>query len=80
MLKEQTDVNLPGIMKWLMKMMMCKFSKLAKKHNGILIGQVTGANGKMLQNAIELISGNFVSRNYTTITLAEISNQKVTLG
>ena len=69
----KAGVNLPGIMKWLMKMMMSKFVKLAKKNNVELIGQVTGANGKMLQKAIDLISLNYISRNFKSLPLTDIS-------
>lgn len=68
----KAGVNLPGIMKWLMKMMMSKFVKLAKKNNVQLIGQVTGANGKMLQQAIDLIQPSFVSRKYAFIDFSTI--------
>lgn len=69
----KAGVNLPGIMKWLMKMMMSKFVKLAKKNNVELIGQVTGANGKMLQKAVDLISVNYISRNFKSLSLTDIS-------
>lgn len=68
----KAGVNLPGIMKWLMKLMMGKFTKAARKNNVQLIGQVTGANGLMLKQAIELIRNAFVSRTYTFLTLSEI--------
>jgi NADPH:quinone reductase-like Zn-dependent oxidoreductase len=69
----KAGVNLPGIMKWLMKIMMGKFVKLAKKNKVELIGQVTGANGKMLQNAIESISQNYIPRDFKTLSLHDIS-------
>lgn len=68
----KAGVNLPGIMKWLMKMMMGKFTKLATKNKVQLIGQVTGANGILLQQAIDLIKNAFVSRTYSYITFPEI--------
>ncbi len=68
-------VNLPGIMKWLMKMMMGKFTKLAKKYNVQLLGQVTGANGILLQQAIDLITNSFVSRGYSYITFSTIEKE-----
>lgn len=74
----KAGVNLPGIMKWLMKMMMSKFLKLAKKNNVELIGQVTGANGKMLQKAIDLISANYISRDFKPLSLADISANGLT--
>ncbi|WP_396138995.1 alcohol dehydrogenase catalytic domain-containing protein [Flavobacterium sp.] len=68
----KAGVNLPGIMKWLMKMMMGKFTKLAKKNSVQLIGQVTGANGKFLQQAIDLIQNSFVSRKYNYVDFSTI--------
>jgi NADPH:quinone reductase-like Zn-dependent oxidoreductase len=73
----KAGVNLPGIMKWLMKLMMGKFTKLAAKNNVTLIGQVTGANGKMLQQAIDLINTNFTSRTYLTRTLTELTTNSL---
>lgn len=69
----KAGVNLPGIMKWLMNMMMGKFIKLAKKNNVKLVGQVTGANGVMLQKAFDLVSPDYFSRNFKTISLTDIS-------
>ena len=69
---------MPGIMKWLMKMMMSKFVKLAKKNNVEIIGQVTGANGKMLQKAVDLISVNYISRNFKSLSLTDISTNGLT--
>lgn len=74
----KAGVNLPGFMKWLMKMMMSKFVKLAKKNNVELIGQVTGANGKMLQKAVDLISVNYISRNFKSLSLTDISTNGLT--
>ena len=74
----KAGVNLPGIMKWLMKMMMSKFVKLAKKNNVELIGQVTGADGKMLQKAVDLISVNYISRNFKSLSLTDISTNGLT--
>jgi folate-dependent tRNA-U54 methylase TrmFO/GidA len=74
----KAGVNLPGIMKWLMKMMMSKFMELAKKNNVELIGQVTGANGKMLQKAVDLISVNYISRNIKSLSLTDISTNGLT--
>ena len=69
----KAGVNLPVIMKWLMKIMMGKFTKLAKKNSVQLIGQVTGANGKMLQKAVDLISVNYISRNFKSLSFTDIS-------
>lgn len=69
----KTGVNMSSILKFLMKLMMSKFYKLAKKNNVELIGQVTGANGKMLQEAINLIASQFIHRPYTFRSLEDIS-------
>lgn len=74
----KAGVNLPGIMKWLMKMMMGKFVKLAKKNKVELIGQVTGANGKMLQKAVDLISVDYISRDFKSLSLTDISTNGLT--
>ena len=74
----KAGVNLPGIMKWLIKMMMSKFLKLAKKNNVELIGQVTGANGKILHKAVELISEKYISRNFKSLSFADISTNGLT--
>lgn len=74
----KAGVNLPGIMKWLMKIMMGKFVKLAKKNQVELIGQVTGANGKMLQKAVDLLSVNYISRNFKSLSFEDISANGLT--
>jgi len=74
----KAGVNLPVIMKWLMKIMMGKFTKLAKKNSVQLIGQVTGANGKMLQKAVDLISVNYISRNFKSLSFTDISTNGLT--
>jgi alcohol dehydrogenase len=74
----KAGVNLPGIMKWLMKMMMAKFTKLAERNHVELIGQVTGANGNMLQKAVNLISPNYSPRNFKTLSINDISTNGLT--
>ena len=74
----KAGVKLPGVIKWLMKIMMGKFVKLAKKNKVEVIGQVTGANGKMLQNALDSISQNYISRDFKTLSLDEISTNGMT--
>ena len=74
----KAGVNLPGIMKWLMKIMMGKYVKLAKKNKVELVGQVTGANGKMLQNALDSISQNYIPRDFKTLSLHDISTNGLT--
>ena len=70
---EKVGINMPSILKWVMKLTMKKFDKAAKNNNNVqLIGQVTGANGKLLQDAIDFIKDDFITRNYPALTLAEI--------
>lgn len=69
----KAGVYLPGILQWVMKLMMLKFVKLARKNDVQLIGQVTGANGKMLQSAADMIKENFIARNFNSLTLQDIS-------
>ena len=45
---------------------------MAKKNKVQLIGQVTGANGKLLQQAIDLIQNSFVSRKYNYVDFSTI--------
>ncbi len=69
---EKVGIHLPGILKWIMKLTMRKFDKAAQKNKVELIGQVTGANGKLLQEAADFMEDNLVVRNYPTLTLTEI--------
>lgn len=68
----KAGVKLPAILKWIMKLMMQKFDMLAKKHHVKIIGQVTGANGPLLQEAVDLIGINFFSRNYPSLKFTDI--------
>lgn len=74
----KSGVNLPKIMQWIMQLMMKKFTSLARKNNVELIGQVTGANGKMMQNAIDLISPQFNSREFNYLAFSDISANGLT--
>ena len=72
----KTGIKMPGILKFIMKLAMGKFRRAAKKHGTQIIGQVTGANGKMLQEASDLISQSpFISRNYSQLSLSEIESK-----
>lgn len=74
----KAGVSLPGMLKWLMKMMMLKYAVLAKKHNVELIGQVTGANGVMLQKAADLLQNKYVHKDFTALPFSEIINKGLT--
>lgn len=72
----KAGMNLPGILKWIMKLTMKKFDKAAKQNNVQLIGQVTGADGKLLQKASDTISKmNYINRNFPTLTILDIENK-----
>jgi alcohol dehydrogenase len=72
----KAGMNLPGILKWIMKLTMKKFDKAAKQNNVQLIGQVTGADGKLLQKASDTISKmNYINRNFPTLTISDIENK-----
>lgn len=60
----KAGVQLPGILKGMMRLMMGKFDRLARQNHVQLIGQVTGADGAMLQKAIDFVGTAFVSRTY----------------
>ena len=75
----KTGVALPGMLKFLMRMMGRKFEKLAKKMDVELIGQVTGANGQNLAKASHIAEqSNFIVSPYRTKTLDEISKSGLT--
>lgn len=78
----KAGVALPGILKWIMRMMMWKFDKLARKHGVELIGQVTGANGLLLQQAAEKIQQlpSFSPNPYQTLSLQQIATQGLNPG
>lgn len=71
----KAGVQLPGLLKWLMKFMMRKHTKLAQKCGVTLIGQVTGANGRMLQEAVDLIAPSYKVRAFDTLSLTNIETQ-----
>jgi hypothetical protein len=59
-----------------MKLTMKKFDKKAKQNNVQLIGQITGGNGKLLQQASDIVSKmNYINRNFTTLTISEIEQK-----
>ena len=73
----KTGVYLSGVLKFIMKLMNRKYSKLAVKNGVKLLGQVTGANGTNLQKAASLISGHptYFVREQRTIGLGEIASK-----
>lgn len=71
----KVGMNLPGILKWLMKLSMTKYNRLAKQNNVKVIGQVTGADGALLQRASDMAGSiKYITRDYPVITLKDIEN------
>ena len=69
----KTGVKLPGVLKFVMKLMMSKFTKTARKNGVEIIGQVTGADGALLQKASDEVSQiNFIVKPVRTISLSEV--------
>ena len=72
----KTGIKMPGILTFILKMSMGKFRRVAKKQGVQIIGQVTGADGKMLQAASDMISASpFISRSYQQLSLSEIESK-----
>lgn len=77
-LMHKTGVALPGILKWLMNLMNRKYRKTAQKQGVKLLGQVTGANGKALQQASAMVEGiDYAVRPYKKISLSELENRNL---
>lgn len=76
----KTGVKFPGILKFLMRLLNRKYERLAAKNGVRLIGQVTGANGKLLQNASDLIGSinPYLIRSAETLTLDDVSKNGLT--
>ncbi len=71
-------VELSGIMKFIINMMMGKFRKAAKKNSVELISQVTGGNGKVLGEASEFAAkNNFQLRPYKTIPITSLEQEMI---
>lgn len=71
----KTGVSLPGILKWIMTLIMKKFVRLAAKNGVNIIEPVTGANGKLMQDAVDLIAPVYVPGNYKVLTIADIESK-----
>ena len=69
----KTGIQFPSILNWIMKLSMRKFRKTAEKNKVKLIGQVTGANGLLLQKTTDMMNKtNYIVNDYRKITLSEI--------
>ena len=70
----KTGIQFPGFLNWIMKLAMGKHVKAAKKAGVNLIGQVTGANGAMLQEASNTIATmDYRVKPYNSIPLADVA-------
>ena len=73
---KNVGVQMPGIVRFLLNMRMRKFGKTADRNRVELIGQITGANGRLLQEASNFISQmNLVIKPYESISLTEIDDR-----
>jgi len=69
----KTGVKLPSLLKVIMNLSMNKFRKAASKNQVKLIGQVTGADGSLLQKASEFVSSfDFKIKPTKTLALQEV--------
>lgn len=69
----KTGVKLPGILKLLMNLMMAKYKRTARKNGVELIGQVSGANGKLLTAASAAVDKiDYKVRPYRRLPLHEV--------
>ncbi|OJJ22449.1 hypothetical protein BKI52_07145 [marine bacterium AO1-C] len=72
----KTGVKLPVFLKFIMKMMMSKFTRLAKKYGVELIGQVTGADGDLLRQVSQEVGQmNFIVKPSKSLKLSEITQK-----
>jgi NADPH:quinone reductase-like Zn-dependent oxidoreductase len=72
----KSGMNIPSILRWIMKLGMKKFNRLARQNEVKIIGQVTGADGSLLQKASDFIgSMNYLIRNNPVLTLKDIESK-----
>lgn len=71
----KSGVQLPNFLKFVMKLMMRKFVKMANRNGVELLGQVSGANGKLMQEAIDFVNPNFEFRQTKYLSLFDIEKQ-----
>lgn len=69
----KVGIELPGTLKWIMKLGMRKYDKAAQANGVQLIGQVTGADGLLLQKALDFVGDGLLTRPWPTRTLADIA-------
>ena len=69
----KTGLAIPRILQGLMRMMMRKFRKAAQRNGVELIGQITGSDGDLMQEAGDFAAvHNFQVRIQRTVSLAEV--------
>ncbi|MEL7422001.1 MAG: NADP-dependent oxidoreductase [Bacteroidota bacterium] len=70
----KTGIKMPAFVRWIMNLATRKYPNAARRHQVQLIGQVTGANGTLLQEAADLIEGStYTVRPFRTLSLAKAS-------
>ena len=72
----KTGINMPTWLTWIMRIASSKFTKAARRNGVQLIGQVTGANGQLLQEAADHVKRQqYIVRPFSTLTLKEVAAQ-----
>ncbi len=72
----KTGIKMPAILRWIMDLATSKYPRAARRNQVQLIGQVTGANGTLLQEAADLIASRpYTVRPFKTISITEASAQ-----
>ena len=72
----KTGINMPGWLKWIMRIATSKFPKAANRNSVQLIGQVTGANGQLLQEVADQVKRQqYIVRPFPTLTLKEVATK-----
>ncbi len=70
----KTGIQLPGLLRWVMKFSMRKYRRAAQKQQVHLIGQVSGANGTLLRAAAEEVEKiDYQVKDFPRLSLAEIA-------
>jgi len=73
---DKTGIRMPGILKTLMRLSTSKFPRKAKKFGVKLLGQVTGPDAALMQQASTLASqGKFRVPSYPTVSLSQIEQE-----
>ncbi|MEM6343882.1 MAG: NADP-dependent oxidoreductase [Bacteroidota bacterium] len=70
----KTGIKMPGLLKGIMRFATSKYPRSARKAGVSLIGQVTGPNGKLLQEASDVVEkiSSFKLKPYPILTFDEV--------